>query len=91
MIFKRESELERYATKLAESCGWFQDKIMRTSRGGFPDRFFAKAGEVVLVEFKRADGGSLQPNQVKRHKELRAAGVRVELIDSKEDAHRVFV
>lgn len=85
----REIEIERPAMTYAESRGWFQDKIMRTSRGSFPDRFLAREGRIILIEFK-ALGETPTPKQRKRHRELRAHGVEVFVIDNLEEAKAVL-
>lgn len=84
-----EKEVEHPAMLYAESRGWWQDKIMRTSRGSFPDRFLARQGRVILIEFKRP-GEPARPKQGKRHRELRAHGVEVFLCDNLEDAKRIL-
>lgn len=85
----REIEIERPASEFAESRGWFEVKIMATSKRGFPDRFFARHGRVVLVEFKRP-GEVASKQQQRRHQELRDHGVEVMTIDNLEVARAVF-
>jgi hypothetical protein len=51
-----EVEIEEKHCKLARKAGWVVDKIMKTGRGGFPDRFYAREGRVVLIEFKKPKG-----------------------------------
>lgn len=90
-----EKEVERDGCDYAFKRGWFEVKVTSPSKRGFPDRFYARRGEIILVEWKR-DGeqskpdGGLSRNQVIRHRELRAAGVRVEVIYTLERAHEVF-
>lgn len=81
----RESALERKDRGRAKADGWFVEKVMKTGRNGFPDRFYAKGGRVVLMEWKRP-GGVLSPQQELRIAELRAAGVEVYVVDNLEDA-----
>jgi hypothetical protein len=85
----REIEIERPASQYAELRGWFEVKIMQASKRGFPDRFYARAGRVVLVEYK-APGEQASTQQAKRHRELRAAGVEVHVIDNLEVARELF-
>lgn len=85
----REIEIERPASEYAERRGWFEVKIMQTSSRGFPDRFYARRGRVVLVEYK-APGKPATEQQAKRHRELRAAGVEVHVIDNLEAAYALF-
>lgn len=84
-----ERELERNHRNVARRAGWFVEKIMLTARGGFPDRFYAKDGRVVLIEWKRP-GQVPKPQQRLRHKELRAAGVEVYVVDSTAYANRIL-
>lgn len=84
-----ESEVEGPACQYAIRRGWFRTKIMRGYPNGFPDDFFARNGEVLLIEFKRP-GEQPNPQQKKRHRELRAAGIRVEVVDNLDDAKRLL-
>lgn len=91
----READIERPASAYAKLRRWFSEKIMRTSRNGFPDRFYARRvptcphcgneTQVLLIEYK-APNGRLSPNQIERIKELRTAGVRVEVVNDLEHA-----
>lgn len=82
-------DVEKPAVKYAESRGWFQCKFVSPGKDGVPDRFFARAGRVVLVEFK-AEGKKPRPLQLERHAELRAHGVEVHVIDNLEDAKKLL-
>ncbi len=95
-----EATVERKDRERRTAAGWFVDKIMKTARNGFPDRFYARAqpedvcpccgrGRVVLIEWKRP-GGRPRGQQDKRIAELRAAGVEVYVLDNLEDADAVF-
>ena len=84
-----EADLERKHADVAKDNGWFVEKIMRTGRNGFPDRFYAKAGRVVLIEWKRPKG-RITLQQRKRHDELRAAGVEVRIVYSLAEAELVL-
>lgn len=86
----RETEVEGPARDYAKSRGWYADKIMRTGRKGFPDHFFARKGRIILIEFKRPlEEPTIQ--QLKRHKELRAHGVEVFVVDNLDDARRILL
>lgn len=88
-----EKTVEREGSDYAIRRGWREYKTTSTSHRGFPDRFYARRGVIILVEWKRdaqeAESG-LSGNQRERHKELRAAGVRVEVIWSMEQAREIF-
>ena len=86
---KSEANIEQEHRKRAVADGWFVEKV-RGTRRGFPDRFYAKGGRVVLVEWKRPGQGRVSPIQVKRHAELRAAGVEVHVVDSLGKAERIL-
>jgi hypothetical protein len=78
---KEIDDIEQPATEYAESRGWFIEKVVSNSRRGFPDRFCARKGRVMLLEFKKP-GGEPTAQQLKRHKELRDQGVEVYLVDN---------
>ncbi len=95
-----EKEVERDHRTWVQHLGWFVTKIMQTSTGGFPDRFYARnreqdrcphcgRGRIVLIEWKR-DGEDLEPHQEVRINELREAGVEVYVVDNLKDANRVL-
>lgn len=84
-----ESEIEAKHRARAMAQGWFVEKIEKTGRGGFPDRFYARAGRVVLLEWKRP-GGRTGKQQLLRHDELRAAGVEVYVVHSVAAAEAVL-
>lgn len=84
-----ESAIERKHREIAIAAGWYVEKVVSVGRGGFPDRFYAKAGRVVLIEWK-SPGEKPRPQQLLRHKQLRAAGVEVYVIDNIADANVVL-
>lgn len=89
MTKELESELESRVRDYAIRKAWFEIKIMRTSRRGFPDRFFAKKGRIVLVEMKR-EGETARKQQSKLHRELAEHGVEVHTIDKFEQAVKLL-
>ena len=76
-----ESPLEDFACAEAEKTGWFVRKLQWAGRRNAPDRFFAKDGRVVLIEFKRPNGKP-RPGQAREIERLRAAGVEVFVADN---------
>lgn len=80
-----EVEIERKHLEIARANGWVVEKIERTGRGGFPDRFYAKQGRIVLLEWKRP-GQRLSKQQELRHRELKDAGVEVYTVYSLSEA-----
>ena len=85
----RESEIERPAWRYAVLRRWVRVKIKLSDPTGFPDHFFARNGEIRLVEFKRP-GETPNEQQLKRHRELREAGVQVYVFDDLEEFKKVF-
>ena len=76
-----ESYVERKGVAEAEADGWIARKLAWINRRGAPDRFFAKGGRIVLVEFKRP-GGVVELHQQREHARLRGAGVEVHVVDT---------
>lgn len=76
-----ESPIEDWACGQAEAAGWLVRKLQWVGRRNAPDRFFAKGGRVVLIEFKRPDAGP-RPGQEREIKALQAAGVEVYVADN---------
>lgn len=84
-----ESYVERKACKWAKSNGWFIRKLSWIGRPSAPDRFFAKGGRVVLIEFKRR-GKKPTKLQAREIEELREAGVETYVCDNADDAITVL-
>ena len=82
-------DIEQPAVAYAQRRGWIIEKVVSQSRKGWPDRTCIRKGRVMFVEFKRP-GGQLSAIQVKRIKELRAAGAEVHVIDNLEAAYELF-
>ena len=86
---ERESKIEKAGSDFAELRGWFEFKIMVASKKGIPDRFYARRGRQLFVEWKR-DGEPPNAQQLKRHREMRAAGIEVHVLDNIEEAYELF-
>lgn len=84
-----EANVEAPVCDFAKKNGWIVRKLAWVGRRGGPDRFFAKDGKVILVEFKRPgkEPGTLQARE---HRRLRASGVDVRVVDSVEDGRAIF-
>jgi hypothetical protein len=86
----RESVVERQAAlDFAESRGWWQAKFVSPSKRGVPDRIFIRKGRVVFIEFKRR-GKEATTQQKKRHREMRAHGAEVYVVDNLAEAKRIL-
>jgi hypothetical protein len=81
-----ESTVERKACEFAEKRGWFVAKLMRCNIDSMPDRIFHRRGYTMYIEFKKFGEGA-NPKQEKRHRELRAKGIPVHVVDTLEEAH----
>lgn len=76
-----ESPIEEWACQQAEAAGWLVRKLRWIGRRSACDRFFAKGGRVVLIEFKKTG----KPPSVTQNREiarLKAAGVEVHAVDN---------
>lgn len=49
----QERYIERKSVAWAKSRGWLVRKLQWIGHNGAPDRFFAKARRIVLIEFKQ--------------------------------------
>lgn len=85
-----EKAIEKYLSQRAKEAGMICLKYTNPSMAGFPDRLLALPdGYVVWVELKsrRCRPGALQ---LLRHKQLRAMGHEVHVIDSKEEVDNLI-
>jgi Holliday junction resolvase len=84
-----ERDLERVVCRYAERAGWFEAKIASSNKRGMPDRVFHRKGETMYVEFKRP-GNGCTAIQLKRHEDLRKAGIPVHVINDAEAGCALF-
>lgn len=87
-----EATYEGIVVDAAKAAGWTVRKLKWLCRRGGPDRFFAKEGRIVLIEFKRPGVGAKasKGNQATEVELLRAAGVEVHVCDNHLKALRVL-
>lgn len=79
-----EKDIQGPSVKKARSKGWWARKFSSApGNTAVPDYIFAKNGTVFFVEFKRP-GGKPTPKQLDEHKVMRAAGLWVYVIDTRE-------
>lgn len=79
----RESTIERHFVRACREAGIMQRKVVWVGRRGCPDRIMLHQGRVVFVELK-APGEEPDSWQIREHDRLRAAGIRVLVVDSTE-------
>ena len=80
---KPEDYVEGYLRRQATNRGWLCYKFTSPGTSGVPDRIVIGNGLVVFAELK-APGEKPRPLQVKRIRDMRKRGARVEVIDSRE-------
>lgn len=86
----RESQIEGWAKQIARNCGWWVRKFKTPARRSAPDDIFAKHGRVFFIEFK-ATGCVPSDLQDEEHRIMRAVGLTVYVVDSKQGFLDVFV
>lgn len=84
-----ESDLQSDIIEFAHVRGWFCEKIESRSSRGMTDLFCLRRGRLVMIEAKQ-EGEEARPQQAKRHRELRAQGAEVHVVDNMEDARRIL-
>lgn len=85
-----EAEIEKPAVAYGRKTGWVMRKYTSPAHRSVPDRLcMHDFGTIVFIEFKRPgeDATALQKDE---HRELRARGFIVYVIDNVEDAKRVL-
>ena len=84
----RESQIEQHLIKELKKLGIETRKVQWIGRDGAPDRLIlAKGG--IYVELK-APGKEPRENQLREHEKMRAAGIRVAVIDSFEGVDKLI-
>lgn len=86
---KEIDDIEQPLFRFLRAHGWICEKVISLSRRGWPDRFVARKGRIVLVELK-APGKEPTQQQYKRHRELREHGVEVVWFDNLDAAKEFF-
>jgi hypothetical protein len=85
----KEIYIEEKVCEFAKWAGWLVRKLQRIGRLGAPDRFFARGGRIVLVEFKQL-GLKPEPHQEREIARLMDAGVEVYVVDSIQTGKTIF-
>lgn len=84
-----ESDIEKSGSEYAVRRGWFVVKLEKCSIDSMPDRLHHRKGVTVYIEYKKP-GEDASPKQLKRHRELRAQGIPVHVVDNVEDAYAIL-
>ena len=84
-----EKGIEKSCKDHARSIGILSRKFTSPARRSVPDDLFAINGVVFFIEFKRW-GQRPTENQLKEHEELRAAGLRVYVVDNVVDGRALL-
>lgn len=81
--------MEQYACDLAEADGWVVRKLRWIGRRNGMDRFFLKAGRIVLIEFKRP-GEKPRPGQAREIELFKKQGAEVYVVENPLTALRLL-
>lgn len=84
-----EAAIEDTVVSLAEKEGWLVRKVKWINRRNAADRFFAKDGRVVFIEFK-APGEKPRDGQSREIARMQAAGVEIHACDNPLRALRIL-
>lgn len=80
---ERESVVESYLKRRVKTLGGHCFKLRFINRIGAPDRLILLPGEFFMAELKKF-GKKADTHQIRIHKLLRWAGIRVFVLDSKD-------
>lgn len=86
----RERDIEQYLVKQVRKAGGKAYKWVSPGNDGVPDRIVIFPTGIVFAEIK-APGKRPTALQTARHRELKALGCEVIVIDSKEEANKLAV
>jgi len=83
MAYTRESTIEKHLVTEVKKAGGIAYKFLSPGRRAVPDRLvLLPGGRAVFVECK-APGEKPRPEQLREHERLRALGLTVVVLDSK--------
>jgi hypothetical protein len=89
MSMKTEKDLQKAIMVSCKLRMLFVQKMESRTARGFPDLMVCHDGRVLLIEVKTPAGtGRLSKLQLKRHRQLRAAGMDVVVVDDPAVAER---
>lgn len=85
-----EADLQSDILDFAHVRAWWAIKVTSPSLNGVPDLYFLRKGRHVWIEVKRSPDMEADPQQQKRHREMRAQGSEVYVAGSMEEARRIL-
>jgi hypothetical protein len=85
----REREIESYLNQEIALMGGISRKWVSPNHCGVPDRLIIYKGAVIAVEVKTISG-KLTSNQMREHKKLILAGMRVETVYGFDDVDKLI-
>jgi hypothetical protein len=88
-MIELESSIEDDVVCWAENRNWWVRKVKYIGQRAAPDRWFAKNGRLIIIEFKRDRRGA-DPLQAREHKKMRAAGLEVHTVSSRDAAVKLL-
>lgn len=90
MPVRLESDLEQRVCREAEAAGWWALKLVCVGHRGFPDRWFIREDDIVIIEFK-APGKRARKLQEWVCTRLRSMGLEVHVgVDDYEQAKEIL-
>lgn len=84
-----EKELERKCTTIARMAGYYEIRILKSTRKGVPDHIFAKDNHTFFVEFKTSIG-VLSSSQRYEIKQIEKKGLNIYVIRDLEEFKRLL-
>lgn len=90
MPVRLESDLEKRVCAEAEKAGWWPLKLVCVGHRGFPDRWFVRENDIVIIEFK-APGKRTRKLQRWVCDRLSSMGLEVHIdVDNYEQAKEIL-
>jgi hypothetical protein len=82
----REARVEEHLVQRVKETGGFTRKVKWLGRRGAPDRFcgWPHLQRFAMPELKRPNGPDAEAHQKREHERLRACGIRVDVLFTKE-------
>ena len=86
-----EALLQNYLIKQAKANGIYARKLVAVGQTGFPDVMIAFNDHAVFIELKNPNGkGELSKKQIREISKMKAAGLSVIVLQSREEVDDVI-